>query len=441
MWWEIPGHLESRDGKLYIGERPAEELANWYGTPLHVYNGDRIAANFRRFQSTLSEHNPSREIRVHYAMKTNSNEGVLKLLKNEDSWIDAVSPGEANFAAFVGYGPENILFTGSSVSDESMEDILRVGARMNVDSPSQLHRLDEILKNQNILGYGISIRVDPGITGAGHVPENITTGSVTIYGEKVPTKFGVDRADIDDLIEYVRDSERLRLRGLHFHIGSNWRTEPEIQAFLQNLGAALVKSKEAVKTLGYDLEFIDLGGGPGVRYREEHSEFPLERYAHELSERVNASGLDLKALAFEPGRYISADAGILLTRVVDIKYKDGKLVIGVDTGFNHIPRPEVYNSHHEAVLCNKADAEPTEYVMIAGNVCETGDYLTRDPIERHMPLPKEGDVIAFLTTGAYVKAMEMKGYNMWQPAQELLIADGLPAYLFKERISRTTVPL
>ncbi|MDI6722167.1 MAG: diaminopimelate decarboxylase [Candidatus Aenigmarchaeota archaeon] len=435
MWWEVPGHLEVKSGKLHIAGWDAENLAHSYGTPLHVYNGNRVRDNYRMFYEVQKKYNPMREVRIHYAMKTNSNPGILELLLKESSWIDAVSPGEVDLANDIGYDPGKILFTGSSVSDMDMLSVLHK-ARINIDSPSQPKRLRKVLDSVNIDDYSISLRVDPGIRGAGHVPENITTGCVEIYGERVPTKFGIDRSEIDEVIRWA-DNHDFKISGLHFHIGSNWRTGEEIDSFLRNLEWVLDKSKKYTKLLGYEFEFIDVGGGPGVRYRGEQEEFPLDDYAKEVAQRIDGSGLWLQAVAFEPGRYVSADVGLLLAEVVDIKKKDGKWVVGVDTGFNHLPRPEVYNSYHHATVCSKADAEPEANIMIAGNVCETGDYLTRNPIARRMPMPEEGDVIAFHTTGAYVNAMEMKNYNKRLPAPELLIHNGHHSY-YSERIERKT---
>ncbi len=439
QWWEVPAHLEAIFGKLYVGGQKAESLASEFGSPLLVYNGDRVLKNYRRFRGILASHT-CMPVRVHYAMKTNSHAGILKLLRREGSWIDAVSPHEAGLAIDIGYEPEKILYTGSSVSAQNMLDALTLGVRINIDSSHQLQRMETALRydyyNRHSAALPVSIRVDPGVTGAGHVPENITTGSVTIHGERIPTKFGVDMSEIHGLIREADKS--VGVAGLHFHIGSNWRTGEEIQAFLRNLDTALEVAKEAAGYLRRELEFMDFGGGPGVRYRERQSEFPLERYADEVAQRVDGSGLRIAALAFEPGRYVSGDAGVLLATVTDTKKKDGETVVGLDTGFNHLPRPEVYNSHHHIVHCGKADWEPEGEFMFAGNVCETGDYLSRDPIRREMPEPKEGDVVAFLAAGAYVKAMEMKGYNGWPPVPELLLVDGEPHSITKEKIVSET---
>ncbi|MBI2173098.1 MAG: diaminopimelate decarboxylase [Candidatus Aenigmarchaeota archaeon] len=439
MWWEIPGHLESRDGNLYIGGQRAEAFAHVYGTPLHVYNGDRAVQNYRRFHDALASRTEI-PVRVHYAMKTNSHRGILELLCREGAWIDAVSPGEAMLAVDAGYAPEKILYTGSSVSVGDMRMALNLGVRINIDSAGQVGRMLEAncRRSGSRRVLPVSIRVDPGVTGAGHVPENITTGRVTIHGEEVPTKFGVDMSDIHDV---VREADRIfGVAGLHFHIGSNWRTEEEIVAFLGNLDAALGVAKDAHGYMGRNLGYVDFGGGPGVRYRKEHREFPVERYADETVTRVDESGLVPDALAFEPGRYISGDSGILLATVTDVKRKSGETVVGLDTGFNHLPRPEVYNSHHHIVLCGRADSELEGKFMFAGNVCETGDFLSRDPIRRETTRPREGDVVAFLTTGAYVKAMEMTNYNTRPPVPELLLAGGKSYSLTTEKVvSETTM--
>ncbi len=421
MWWKIPGHLEVRDHRLYIGGHDAEALAREYGTPLHVLNGDHAVSNYQRFYSTMADQNPGRQVRVHYAMKTNPY--LVELLTDEGAWIDAVSPKEAEFAVGKGYDPQKVLYTGSSVTNRNMTDALDLGVRINIDSPSQMRRLREILDERGVGEYGISIRVDPGKKGAGHVQENITTGMIKIGKYRVPTKFGVDKSELEDVIREGYENG-FTLTGLHFHIGSNWRSESQINAFRANLKAVLRVSKSIARRYGRDLEFIDVGGGPGVRYREEHPEFPLEMYASELARELDASGLNLQALAFEPGRYISANTGVLLTEVVDVKHKRGIPVVGVDTGFNNFPRTEIYDAHHEFAICGRADAESEVGIIVVGNICESGDALTRDPVVRMSPMPKEGDILAFFNDGAYTKVMEMPYYNMFGPAKVVLIHKG-----------------
>lgn len=227
------------------------------------------------------------------------------------------------------------------------------------------------------------------------------------------------------MARYARDNE-IKIKGLHFHIGSNWRTEEEIGAFLNCLKATLKYGKEIKEIIGQDFEFLDVGGGPGVRYRESHPEFPLDQYAGSLAKVLDKSKLQFNTIIFEPGRYISADAGLMLATVVDVKKKDDILIGGTNTGFSQLPRPELYNSHHHVSFAERLNDKADSKVGVVGKVCETGDYLSRDSAVRKLMEPKEGELIAFHTTGSYVDTMTMPDYNQLGFVPTLAIKDGRP---------------
>ncbi len=412
MWYESKGHLEIEEGKLLIGGKSAEKLAKRYGTPLYVYNGDRIVDNFRRIQSLMKNHS-DRNVRIYYAVKANSSLAVLKILKLLGAGADVVSPNEARLALDAGIEKENILFTGTSVSDEDLDEIAGLGITINIDSFSQLKRLAKRGK------FRVSIRWNPGI-GAGHHDHTITAGKFI--------KFGIPE---DRVLDAFREAVMLGLQpvGLHQHIGSGWVGD-DVDKFLLTVGKTLLMAKKAMTITGRELEFVDFGGGPGIPYRPEDKEFPLEKYTHGICKIVRESGLPFKTIAIEPGRYIVGDAGILLTKVNTVEEK-GVPVIGVDAGFSVFARPTMYGAYHEMVVCSKADKRPDNEWLVAGNLCESGDVFneSREKL-RPLPTPEEGDIIAILNAGAYGFTMSSR-YNSRTFPAEALVMKGRDALIRK----------
>ena len=415
MWYEVEGHLEIKDGILHIGGISTLDLAKEYGTPLYVYHINRALYNYDRFLNVISKFT-EKEVRIHYAMKANPNKILLEELREAGSWIDAVAPGEVEFAINVGFPPEKIMYTGASVSNKDMERILSYPGRIriNIDSFSQLRRLKRLLEEHGIETMEISFRIDPGVRGQGGDWKTITAGKES-HG--VPIKFGIPENEV--LLAYKEAMEYgFAPVGIQMHIGSQWLSMEEVNEYLIAVERLVGKAKE-VEGLGCKLEFIDFGGGPGIRYKEEDNEFPLDYYARETCKKANE--LDVEALAFEPGRYIVGDCGLLLAKVNTIKERYNDTIIGVDTGFNHLIRPAFYGAYHEAIVCNKADQEPEIVATIAGNLCETGDVLA---VKRALPRIEEGDIIAFHNAGAYAASMRMDKYNLREPAKEVVIVDG-----------------
>ncbi len=405
MWWEVPNHLEARNGELFIAGTPAKDIANKFGTPLYVYNSGRVAENYDRFHDAVKRFS-DRETRIHYAMKANSNSEILKLLCKKGAWIDAVSPEEMDAAIDAGFTADKILFTGTSVSNQDLKRLADAGVRINIDSLSELKRLNNISTDVEI-----SLRIDPGTTGAGGNWKVVTAGKES-HG--VPIKFSIPAEQIVDAARMAK-SWGLRVVGIHEHIGSNWRTNEEVNEFLNTVDTVLEKAKQVNEL--HELEFVNFGGGPGVRYEESNPEFPLERYAKETCQKVKDSGIGFKAICFEPGRFIVADAGLLLAEVVDVKERYGDVIAGVNSGFNHLVRPVMYGSYHEIINCSKAGAKADTAVTVSGNLCETGDIFAA---RRMMPKPEEGDILAIHNAGAYGFSMASH-YNMRALPKEIVL--------------------
>jgi diaminopimelate decarboxylase len=334
-------------------------------------------------------------------------------LANEGSAVDTVSPLEVEVARDCGFSQTKILFTGTSIKDEDMRRVLDAGAGMNIDSISQLKRLKNICFELGLISYDVSMRWDPGIGGSGFNWKTITAGKES-HGK--PIKFGIPEYRILEAYELAL-KYKLNPIGLHFHVGSQWLSDEEIEGYLNVLDATLLKANEIFKIIGKNLEFINVGGGPGIRYKEDQRVFPLEKYFEESFKRIENSGLEVETIVFEPGRYIAGDAGLLLTRINTIKERYGDYIVGVDTGFNHLIRPAMYDAYHEIINCAKADATAEFVGTVAGNLCETGDILA---IRRKMPEPQEGDVLAVHNAGAYGYSMSSL-YNLREKPKEISI--------------------
>ncbi|MEM2110309.1 MAG: diaminopimelate decarboxylase [Candidatus Bathyarchaeia archaeon] len=396
--------LENRDGVLYIDGVSSLKLAKEFDTPIYVMSERRIRENYRRLHRALSKHYG--KIRIYYSAKANTNLSILKILLNEGSYLDAVSPGEVFLALKVGFPSEKILFTGTSVRNEEMKYIMDFNVAINVDSLSQLKRLLRF-HVPNLL----SIRVNPEV-GAGHHEHVITAGR--------SSKFGIWEKDVLEAYRLAQDADVKRF-GIHMHIGSGILTvEPFVLAAEKLLEIArLIHDK-----LGLDFEFIDFGGGLGVPYKPEDEALNLDSFAENVlglyKKRIKEYDLGEPFFCVEPGRFIVCDAGILLTAVNTVKITPFKKFVGVDAGFNTLIRPSMYGSYHPIVVANRLNEPEEEVYDIAGPICESGDLLARD---RPLPQIREGDLLAILNAGAYGFAMSSQ-YNSRPRCAEILVKNG-----------------
>ena len=337
----------------------------------------------------------------------------MKLLSEAGAWVDVVSPFEAKVALDTGYSREKILFTGTSVSDSDLNALVELGVMINIDSFSQMRRLAGLGQ------FNVAIRWNPG-EGAGYHDYVITAGKLI--------KFGIPE---DRILKAFSEAIDLGFQpiGLHQHIGSGW-LEQEVEIFLETVDKTLALAERVTAEIGHDLQFVDFGGGPGIPYKPGEPDFPVEKYARGICDKVKSSGLGFKAIAIEPGRYLVGDAGILLTEVNTVEDK-GIPIIGVDAGFGTLIRPALYGSYHQFVISGKADHEPDREFMVAGNLCESGDIFHDPKKLRAMPTPDEGDILAILDAGAYGYSMA-SSYNMRPMPAEVMIQDG-KARLIRER--------
>ncbi len=396
--------LENKNGQLFIDGVSSVELTRRYGTPLYVISERRVRQNYQRLFEALA-HNYSK-VKIYYAMKANGNPSVLKTLKSEGANIDAVSPGEAFTALTNGFPPSRIMFTGTNVRNDELRFVTDSDITINVDSQSELNRLLKITVPRIV-----SVRVNPEI-GAGHHEHVITAGR--------DSKFGLWEQDVVKAYETANNAG-VGSFGIHMHIGSGV-LDPA--PFVEALDKLLNIAKKVHEQIGIEFEFVDMGGGIGVPYKPEEEELDLTDFSDKVLStfkgKTKKYGLGEPYFFVEPGRFLVADACVLLTSVNTVKTTPFKKFLGVDAGFNTLVRPTMYGSYHHIVVANKLAATEEESYDVAGPICESGDLLAR---ERFLPRVEEGDLLAVLTTGAYGFSMSSQ-YNARPRAAEVMVNEG-----------------
>ncbi len=396
--------LENVDGELYIDGVSAVKLAETFGTPLYVISENKIRENYRKLKEAFSR--KYHKFRILYSAKANTNISVLKILRSEGAYVDTVSMGEIYLALKAGFKPYETLYTGVNVGDEELKYVLDTKVMVNLDSLSQLKKLLR-LGVPDILSMRINTEF-----GAGHHEYVVTAGKVT--------KFGVDEETALQAYRIAKEAG-VRKFGIHMHIGSGiMDVAPYLKAGERLLEVAWRISKE----LKIEFEFMDFGGGIGVPYRPEEREIDLEAFSDKLIEmfkrKLAEYPLGEPELWMEPGRFIVAEAGVLLTRVNAVKHTPYKRFIGVDAGFHTLIRPAMYNAYHHVIVANRLNEKPTEVYDVVGPLCESGDILAKD---RLLPKIREGDLLAILNAGAYGFSMSSQ-YNSRPRPAEVLVKDG-----------------
>ena len=421
----LPSHLSVRGGHLYIGEHDTVALAERFGTPLYVTNEDRIRENFRHLSGALSAHYG--KVRVLYAAKANGNLAIFRTLASMGAGSDVFSAGEVALALAAGMRPELLLFNGSSKSPADLALAVEKGIRVSVDSPDELRQLDRAAETAGRT-VDIAFRVNPAIDVPTH--PKIATGLAT-------SKFGIPAEEILDAYREALAAEHVNPVGVHCHIGSQILA---VEPFAREV-EVLIDLAADLLDIGVDLSFIDIGGGLGIPYRRETDRAPTpEEYAGAVMpvflEGIRDLGIEPE-LWVEPGRWLVADSTVLLSRVNSVKTAH-KTFANVDAGFNLLIRPTMYDSYHEVVAANRADAPAVREYSIAGPICETGDVLAKD---RMLPELAAGDIVAMLDAGAYGFAMSSQ-YNSRPRCAEVLLAGEKAALMRRaETIDDLTAPM
>ena len=376
-----------------------KELAQKYDTPLYVYDFDHFTEQFNKLKKAFK----ARKSIIAYAIKANSNLSVIKYFSNLGSGADCVSIGEVKRAFLAGVDKYKIIFSGVGKRDDEIQEALIKDILMiNVESEAELARVHDIAKELGKVAR-ISIRVNPNIDPKTH--PYISTGLHE-------NKFGVDIETAKKMYIFAQKSEYLNPVGIHFHIGSQL-TELEPIKEASQIVADLVRSLKAIKV---DIKFFDVGGGLGIRYKDEEL---IEPYDYAQAILSTLSGLDL-TIVCEPGRFLVGNGGYFLTKVLYEKVNGDKRFVIVDGAMNDLIRPSLYNAYHKVEVLSSVKNPEISKANIVGPVCESGDFFAKN-IE--IPQTNPGDLVVIHSAGAYGFTMS-SNYNTRPRAAEVAVENG-----------------
>ena len=367
------------------------QLAEQFGTPLYVYDAEKIQSQFNRLTKAFSK---VEKLRINYAMKALSNISILQLLKDMGSGLDTVSIQEVLLGLHAGYAPEKIFYTPNGVSLEEIEEVNALGVQINIDNLSILEQFGT--KHPNV---PVCIRINPHVMAGGNT--NISVGHID-------SKFGISIHQLPHLVRIVENT-KMNIVGIHMHTGSDIL---DIEVFLY-AAEILFDAARNFK----NLEFLDFGSGFKVPYKKDDVQTDIEELGKKLSKRFNAFcveyGKDL-TLIFEPGKFLVSEAGYFLTKVNVVKQTTSTVFAGIDSGFNHLIRPMLYGSqHHIENISNPKGKE--RFYSVVGYICETDTFANN----RRIAEIKEGDILSFYHAGAYCFSMSSNYNSRYKPAEVL----------------------
>ncbi|MBN9282873.1 MULTISPECIES: diaminopimelate decarboxylase [Flavobacterium] len=378
-------------------------VAEEFGSPVYVYDADKIQSQYQRLTNAFSK---VESLRINYAVKALSNLSVLKLLKKMGSGLDTVSIQEVQLGLLAGFSPETIIYTPNGVSMEEIEEVAQLGVQINIDNLSILEQFGA--KHPTT---PVCIRINPHVMAGGN--SNISVGHID-------SKFGISIHQIPHLLRIIENTQ-MHINGIHMHTGSDIL---DIEVFLY-AAEILFETAKHFK----ELDFIDFGSGFKVPYKKDDIETNVEELGKKLTKRFNAFckeyGKEL-TLAFEPGKFLVSEAGYFLAKVNVVKQTTSTVFAGIDSGFNHLIRPMFYGSqHHIENITNPKGKE--RFYSVVGYICETDTFGSN----RKIAEIKEGDILCFRNAGAYCFSMASNYNSRVRPA-EVLWYNG-KAHLIRER--------
>ncbi|MCX7738903.1 MAG: diaminopimelate decarboxylase [Hydrogenothermaceae bacterium] len=399
-------HFGYRDSNLYCEDVSIGNLVAKVGTPVYVYSKRAIIQRIRAYKDAFKDY----QTLICYALKANSNLSILKIIEESRLGADIVSGGELYKAKKVGFPSSRIVYAGVGKTDFEIEFAIREGIlSFNVESQMELEIINQIAKK-----YGkkanVSIRINPDVDPKTH--PYISTGLKK-------SKFGIDIHQAKEVYKTALKLENINIVGIHCHIGSQI-TDLSVYEEAAQKTAELVFQ---LKREGIELQYFNIGGGLGIRYRPEDKVPTPKDLANIVIPIASQTGLKL---IVEPGRSIIGEAGALITKVMFLKDKGDKHFVIVDSGMNDLVRPSIYNAYHHIVAVKQRDRKIK--ADIVGPICETGDFFG---IDREIDWVDRGDLIAILSAGAYGSSMSFN-YNVRPKAIEVLI-DREKFSIIKER--------
>ena len=399
--------FQYKNEQLYVEDLPVKQLAEEFGTPLYIYSRATLERHWHAFDSALGEHPHL----ICYAVKANSNIGILNVMAKLGSGFDIVSQGELERVLAAGGEASKVVFSGVAKSRAEIMRALEVGIRcFNVESVAELHHINQIAGEMGKIAP-ISLRVNPDVDA--HTHPYISTGLKE-------NKFGVGVDEAREVYKLAATLPHVKITGMDCHIGSQLT---ELQPFLDATDR-LIRLMEQLKEDGITLKHLDLGGGLGVTYTDETPPHPSDYAAALLNKLKDYEDLEI---ILEPGRAIAANAGILVAKVQYLKSNESRNFAITDTGMNDMIRPALYEAYMNIIEIDRTlEREKTIYDVV-GPVCETSDFLGK---QRELAIA-EGDYIAQRSAGAYGASMS-SNYNSRPRTAEVLV-DGDKAHLIRRR--------
>jgi len=457
--WTIPGFLEARENNhLFISGVDATSLSYKYGTPLFVFSEPRIRANIARLQAAAKQ--VDRPIKFCYASKANSNMSVLKVVRDAGIDIEVNSGGELYKALRVGFRPEQIIFNGTSKTNEELDEAVRAGIySINVDSIYEIELVEDAVRRaRSELNTGLP----PARIALRLVPEIGTRSHLGLQTALLTSKFGISSSEVLDAFHRgLQNPELIHVCGIHIHVGSQ---TPDVEPFAEAFKSMWNHLMTIHRETGHTLEHINLGGGIPVNYlrdRSQADQLPEQerdmkganlepsavltealRVARESARDAEAEHLlDQVTILLEPGRSVIADAGVVLTTVRNIKRRPETKDVWLltDAGYNILLSMNNYKWYYHLISASRACEPMTAEYKVAGPLCDSGDVYF--DIERHGRLPdyrllpgeaKPGDVLALLNSGAYSLA-QMFPYNGRPLPAAVMVREGGKADLIRKR--------
>ena len=417
--------MKIEQDRISVGGIPVRELANRFGTPLYVYDEEKIRANYRRAFGAFRKYYPNFE--MFYAVKCCNNPAIVNIMRQEGAGADCASVNEILLAKSVGLSGEKVMFSGNFLSDDDIRQGLESGVIFNLDDISILPRLLKFGKPEML-----SFRINPGY-GRSNVGEYVTNAGPN-------AKFGIHPDKVTEAYRLAKEAG-IRRFGAHMMTGS-CITDADYFPFVTGLLMDIIG--KTGRELGIDFEFIDLGGGLGIPYKPDEPGLDLEAAAQKTAEmfrnKVAEYGLKPPQLKMEPARYFVGNAGYLIGSVHSIKESYRK-IIGTDVGMNVLARPAMYGSYHHIYVDGK-ESHPRTSLGLCGQLCENTDFWVK---ERELPADiAEGDLIVVENAGAYGFGMSYQ-YNGRLRAAEVLVKNGAAELIrdretFEDMVRHTHVP-
>ncbi len=384
-----------KKNELFCEDVKVSDIAHHVGTPFYLYSHNTLVDHFTKIEKAFQPVNPL----ICFAMKANDNLAVLKTLANLGAGFDIVSIGELKKALLIGANPEKIVFASVGKTEEEIRFAIEEGILFfNVESEPELAEINRIAKTMNKRPKA-ALRVNPDVEAATH--EKITTGTLK-------KKFGIDLKTARTIFKNQKKYSNVNVCGIHVHIGSQIvQSKPFINA--------LKRVVEFINDLKKDkvaLEYLDIGGGMGIIYKDEKPQ-TAQNFADAVLPYLEKTGLKI---VMEPGRFIVGNAGIFVTKVLYLKDNGVKKFLIVDGGMNDLIRPALYDAYHEIVPVKKTSGKKVK-LDVVGPICESGDYFAHD---RMLPLVKKGELLAIMSAGAYGYVMA-SNYNVRGRAPEVIV--------------------